>query len=89
VVTAKLPEAATIGLQVNGHSQGKGSRATQPHLFAEVYDQMPPDPALCMDFAVRAEDLHYGTNEIAVLSSHPVMINSIELAAGREVPKSG
>lgn len=88
VVTAKLPEATIIGLQVNGHSQGKGSRATQPHLFAEEYDQMPPDPALCVDFAVRAEDLHYGTNEIAVLSSHPVMITSIELAAGRGVPKS-
>jgi hypothetical protein len=82
VVTAKLPEEAIIGLQVNGRDQGKGRQATQPHLFPEVYDQMPPDPAQCVDFTVRAADLHYGTNEIAVLSSHPLVVNSIELAVG-------
>ena len=83
VVTEKLPEGAIIGVQVNGHSQGKGSRGTQPHLFPEVYDQMPPDPAQCVDFTVRAEDLRYGKNEIAVLASHSILVKSVELAVGR------
>jgi hypothetical protein len=85
VVTAKLPQGAIVGLQVNGRSQGKAGQATRPHLFPEAYDQMPPDPAQCVDFAVRGEDLYYGTNEIAVLSSHPIVVNSIELAMGRSL----
>lgn len=83
LVTAKLPEGAILGLQVNGHGQGTGTRATQPHLFPESYDRMPPDPALCLDFTVRGNDLRYGANEIAVLSSHSITVNSIELAMGR------
>jgi hypothetical protein len=79
VVTSEPPEGVTVGMQVNGRSQGEGRRATQPHLFEEQFDQKPPSPGQCVDFAVRLNDLRYGSNEIAILSSARITVTSIEM----------
>jgi hypothetical protein len=80
VVTAKPLGDALIDMQVNGRSQGPAKPAARPHLFPEPYDQLPPELARMVDFNVRGDTLTYGANEIAVLSSKPITVTSIELA---------
>jgi hypothetical protein len=80
VVTAKPEPGALIMVQVNGRLQGQARMATTPRLFSEPYDQDPPELGRCRDFTVRGADLRFGANEIAVLSSVPLTVTSIELA---------
>ena len=80
VVTTSAVMATALAVQVNGHQQGPARPAERPHLFAEPYDQKPPELAQLRDFTVRSSDLKFGANEIAVLASAAVTIASIELA---------
>ena len=80
VVLAHPTPAVIMVVQINGFSQGQGRPADYPHLFPEPYDQKPPELAQSHDFTVRSVDLKYGANEVAVLVSAPVTVNSIELA---------
>lgn len=80
VVAAGLAPETKVAVQLNGQGQGMGRKAAQPHLYREEYDQLPPDPASCVDFSVSEGDLKFGPNEIVVLSSSPVTIRSIEMA---------
>ncbi len=80
VEAAQLSPRSVIRLQLNGFGQGKGKIGTQARLFKEEYDQLPPNPRNCVDFAVRSDDLKFGDNEVVVLASEPLTIINIELA---------
>lgn len=80
IVAAAPAPHAMFAVQVNGHSQGAAHAAELPHLFAEPYDQKPPELARLRDFTVSGAALQFGTNEIAVLASEPITVTSIELA---------
>jgi hypothetical protein len=80
VVTTQSIGERIVNVQVNGYGQGHARPVTTPRLFPEPYDQSPPALACCLDFNVRGDTLKYGPNEIAVLSSMPITVASIELA---------
>ena len=80
VVTTQPEPGALIMVQVNGRLQGQARKAKNPRLFSEPYDQDPPELGRCRDFSVSGADLRFGANEIAVLSSVPLTVTSIELA---------
>lgn len=69
-----------VAVQLNGRTQGRGQIGTTPHLFFEPYDESPPSPDHCVDFAVDGSVLAYGRNEVAVMASNPVTVVSIEMA---------
>ena len=77
---AYLPPQTAVKVQPNGFGQGKGKPGNQAHLFQEEYDQRPPNPSNCVDFAVRSGDLKSGENEVVVLATEPLTIKNIELA---------
>ena len=80
VVAESLPAGSVVRIQINGVGQGASRAASQPLLFPEPYNQMPPEPSQCLDFLIRAEDVKFGLNEVAVLSSLPLIIQQIELS---------
>ena len=67
-------------VQLNGFTQGRGRAAQSTHLFEEPYDERPPSPDQCVDFEVDGSVLLNGRNEVAVMTSRPATIVSIELA---------
>lgn len=80
VVTDKPEREAVIRVQVNGRGQGAARLAERPRLFDEPYDQWAPAAGRSWDFTVDGSALVYGANEIAVMSSVPITVTSVELA---------